>query len=180
MKYFVSSRGGEPLQVEVEDLPDGRCLVRVDGKEIEADFVDVDRLGQYSVRLGDQSFAASIEQHDGPTALRVSIAGRSYTFDIQDEREREASALSSARSSSAETIQAAMPGIVVGVRATAGEKVEPGQALLVLEAMKMQNEVASEQGGVVAEVLVAEGDTVSAGQALVRLEPAPDDNGSPA
>jgi biotin carboxyl carrier protein len=64
-----------------------------------------------------------------------------------------------------------MPGVIVAVHAAPGDEVAPGQPLAVLEAMKMQNEVASQHGGVVEEVLVAAGDRVDAGQALVKLAP---------
>jgi pyruvate carboxylase subunit B len=63
-----------------------------------------------------------------------------------------------------------MPGKVVRLLASPGDNVEAGQGLLILEAMKMQNELRSPRPGVVASVRIAEGDTVSSGQVLVTLE----------
>jgi biotin carboxyl carrier protein len=66
-----------------------------------------------------------------------------------------------------------MPGIVVAIRVRPGERVEPGQSVAVIEAMKMQNELLAHRGGVVSEVLVAERATVGAGQVLLKLGPVP-------
>jgi biotin carboxyl carrier protein len=71
-----------------------------------------------------------------------------------------------------ETIAAPMPGAVVAIRVKPGDIVQPGQSVLVLEAMKMQNELVSHAGGVVTEILVAEKTAVSAGQKLMTLAPA--------
>jgi biotin carboxyl carrier protein len=73
--------------------------------------------------------------------------------------------------SAGETISAPMPGAVVSIRVKPGDVVHAGQPVVVLEAMKMQNELAAHSGGVVAEILVEEKAAVSAGQALVRLKP---------
>ena len=63
-----------------------------------------------------------------------------------------------------------MPGLVVAFRVRPGERVAAGQAVVVIEAMKMQNELTARHGGVVAEVLARPGDSVSAHQVLLRLK----------
>ena len=65
---------------------------------------------------------------------------------------------------------APIPGKVVSLKVEVGDEVSPGQPLVVLEAMKMENELAAEQGGRVAAVHVAAGDTVDGGELLVELE----------
>ena len=65
-----------------------------------------------------------------------------------------------------------MPGAVVAIRGRVGDEVAPGQAVLVLEAMKMQNELVSHAGGVVTEIHVAEKSAVRAGAKLITLKPA--------
>jgi biotin carboxyl carrier protein len=72
-----------------------------------------------------------------------------------------------------ETVSAPMPGVVVAVRVRPGDAVRAGQAVVVVEAMKMQNELAVMHDGVVSEVLVVERAAVSAGQVLIRLSSAP-------
>jgi biotin carboxyl carrier protein len=71
-----------------------------------------------------------------------------------------------------ETVSAPMPGLVVAIRVKAGDAVEAGQSVVVVEAMKMQNELATRGAGIVQEVLVAERASVAAGQPLVRIGPA--------
>lgn len=74
-----------------------------------------------------------------------------------------------------------MPGIVRQVFVAAGDSVQAGQRLLILEAMKMENEIKAEADGVVDEILVAEGSTVDAGSVLIRFAapPASDPSAQP-
>ncbi len=174
MRYFVEASKGAPVELEIEELGGNRYAVVIDGERLEADFRDVDHLGQCAVQLGDRSFGASVETAaDDETALVVRIAGFAFPFRVQDQRERAAGELAGAGGGKAEVVKAAMPGIIVDVLAEAGQVVAAEQPLVVLEAMKMQNEIGS-RGGLVAELCVAEGQTVAAGDVLVRLEPAPD------
>ena len=172
MKYFLKSAQGRSFEINVEATSSDHFRITLDGKEVEADFFDVDGSGQYAASIQGRSFAASIEQTD-EQHLRVTIAGETFSILAEDEGEQVAGVLASSRAK-AEVIKAAMPGVVIAVRVSVGDHLEPGQAVLVLEAMKMQNEMASQEGGVVQEVLVAEGETVSANAVLVRLEPLPD------
>jgi len=79
-------------------------------------------------------------------------------------------AVSAARDSGPSRILAPIPGKVVAVKVEPGDEVEPGQALVVLEAMKMENELAADQAGKVAAIHVAAGETVEGGELLVELE----------
>ncbi len=171
MKYFLRSGSGRAFEVEVVEQGDGRWRVRCGGEELLADFQDVDRLGQYAVLLNGRSYAASIEESD-EQHLRVNIAGAAFTMEALDERERAAGELVRDKPARAENVKAPMPGILVAVRVRPGDRVEAGAAVAVLEAMKMQNEIAAEHGGVVVEVCAAEGKPVDAGQVLIRLQPA--------
>ena len=75
---------------------------------------------------------------------------------------------------------APVPGRIVSVAVAPGDRVEAGDALVVLEAMKVEHRITAPEGGTVSEVLVAVGDNVEAHQVLVRLvEAAPDDAGPP-
>jgi biotin carboxyl carrier protein len=170
MKFFLSLSSGREIELEVLEQGPGRARLRVNGREIEADFRDVDRLGQYAVGIDGRSYAASIEQHS-ETDLGVTLAGESFRVQAVDERERTAGALAASRPK-AETILASMPGIVVAIHIEVGQLLEPGAPVLVLEAMKMQNEICSEHGGLVQEILVGSGESVAGNQVLVKLAPA--------
>jgi hypothetical protein len=73
MKYFLESKSGRTFEVEVNELADEAMSVTIDGREISADFIDVDRRGQYAAVLDWCSFAASIEETD-EQHLTVNIA----------------------------------------------------------------------------------------------------------
>ena len=173
MKYYLTLGSGREVELEVLEQGPGRAQLLVDGTEISAEFLDVDRLGQYAVGIDGRSYAASIEQRSD-TQLVVTLAGESFQVQAIDERERAAGELAASRPK-AETIMASMPGIVVGIRVEKGQTLEPGDPVLVLEAMKMQNEICSEQGGVVQEILVSEGESVAGNQVLVKLAPVEED-----
>ena len=78
--------------------------------------------------------------------------------------------MSAARDSGPSRLTAPIPGKVVAVKVEPGDEVEPGQALIVLEAMKMENELAADQTGKVVAIHVAAGDTVEGGELLAELE----------
>ena len=172
MKYFLKSGAGGTYEVDVEERADGSWTVRCGGRELQADFRDVDRLGQYTAVIDGRAYGASIEESD-EQHLRVNIAGASFSMEALDERERAAGELVRDRPSRAEELRAPMPGILVAWRAEPGALIAPGGAVAVLEAMKMQNEVCSEHGGVLEALCAEVGKPVDAGQVLARLAPAP-------
>ncbi|TAH36431.1 MAG: hypothetical protein EYC70_11575 [Planctomycetota bacterium] len=173
MRYFLDTRDGRRLEVSVEERGAGRFRVRCSGREFEADFADVDYLGQYALALDARSFAVSIEPAAGGELL-VRIAGESFALKALDEREHAAGAVGRKAAAAGETVLAPIPGVVIGVRVRPGERVPPGAAVAVVEAMKMQNEIAAAHGGVVLQVLVQVGQTVAPNQPLVVLAPAAD------
>lgn len=170
MKYFLKTQSGREFELEVEELAEGSYEVLLDGQRIHADFTDVDRLGQHAAVLDGRSFAASIEESD-EQHLWVNIAGEAFTITAQDEREKAADEVAGQGPAKAEVVKAVMPGVLISVSVEPGQCLEPGQAVAVLEAMKMQNEVSCQHGGVVEEVLVQTGESVDANQPLVRLAP---------
>ena len=174
MKYFVEGIDGYQVELNLRDLGGGKYEIQVDGKTHEADISAVDRLGQYTIGLDHATYAASIEQNSDPTDLHVGIAGGRWHFQVLDERERAASELSSSVGGKAELVKSQMPGLVVAIKVSVGDVLQPGEALLILEAMKMQNEVVTEQGGRVCEISVEEGQPVENGVPMIRLEPVED------
>ena len=174
MKYFVEGSNDYRVELSLIDLGDGRYLVELEGRTIEATISAVDSLGQYSIGLDHATYAASIEQDGDPTDLHVGIAGQRWHLQVLDERELAAGELKTASGGKAESVRAQMPGLVVELRTAVGEVLEPGAPVLVLEAMKMQNEVVTEQGGRVCEIAVEAGKAVETGALLLRLEPVDD------
>ena len=120
--------------------------------------------GVYSVLLLGKSF--EVRAMAMPEGLRLELDGRRFSAEVRDPRDRSrksAAALGTGR----QTIAAPIPGKVVRVLVREGDAVEIGQGLVVVEAMKMQNEMKALRPGQVVEVRVRDGDTVGAGDALV-------------
>ena len=167
MKYHVAI-DGESFEVDLAER-EGLLLARIDGSEVQVDFKSV-RGSTWSLLLGDTSYPLSFEPR--PDGLSVTVESESYVVRVEDERTRAARAVTKGRGSRDESkvLLSVMPGIVRDVRVSAGDEVEPGQALLILEAMKMENEIRSVLGGVVKAVHVEPDTTVNKGDPLITLE----------
>src|SRR5580704_15947625 len=151
-----------PLTIDgIEELieilaPAPACRFRRgDGPERSAD-VRMPEPGVYSILLDGRSYDARIEESD--SALVVVIDG--YRFEIRVHDPRRWSRKSAGRSGQGpQNVTAPMPGKVVRVLVAAGDAVEPGQGLVVIEAMKMQNELRAARTGRVLPVAAVEGAT---------------------
>jgi biotin carboxyl carrier protein len=121
----------------------------------------------YSVLLGGRSYEVRVEPAQGRSF--VAVQGRRFAVEVEDprrSRRKAAGVLGEGRQS----VTAPMPGKVVRLLVSAGDRVEAGQGLLVVEAMKMQNEMKAPKAGVVAALSVREGDAVAAGEVLAAIE----------
>lgn len=166
MKLWVTLDGHDE---EVEFRTQGdRLWLDVAGRRLEADFHRLPDGEVYSLLVNGRSFEVQVV-HTG-NGIEVTRHGVTVPVEVRHPLEK---FLQSTRRGDAglagETIAAPMPGLVVAIRVQPGDRVEPGQSVMVVEAMKMQNELVAHRGGVVSEVLVAERATVGAGQVLMRL-----------
>jgi len=158
--------GGKMRAVEIgldAARTNGRMRFTVDGRAVEADAIEV-APGIYSVLIDGASFEVRIEPD--ATGLRITIGGREYAARIRDPRQWRRNRGAAIEAEGSQRVIAPMPGKVVRVLVKAGEAVEAGKGILVVEAMKMQNEVRSPKSGKVERILVKEGQAVSAGEAL--------------
>ena len=141
--------------------------VVVDDQVHTVDMRRIEPLSLYSLLVDNLSYEALVEEREGEYG--VVLRGELYTVRVQEERTWEpATSPSIASTTRGETlIEAPMPGVVVEVLVPAGQVVRAGEALLVLEAMKMENSLSCPRDGVVQAVRVAAGDHVERGQVLV-------------
>lgn len=158
---------GRTSQVEIDpaDTP-GQWRIQVDGQPVETD-AHLVRPGVLSVLIAGQSYRIVLEADPSDPALHVGAERIPYRIDDPRSlrsRRRQATAEGPA------TLKASMPGRVVRVMVEKGDAVTAHQGVLVLEAMKMQNEVKSPKEGRVRELRVSPGDTVSAGDVLAIIE----------
>jgi biotin carboxyl carrier protein len=154
-------------EAELELLnPAPACRFSVDGLEREAD-VAMPEHGIYSVLLEGRSYEARVER----TTRETFVVIDGHRFEIQIRDPRRWSRQSGSRGvEGSETLAAPMPGKVIRILAAPGDTVTAGQGVLVVEAMKMQNELKATRAGRVAAVHAREGATVAAGEALVTIE----------
>lgn len=168
MRLWVTLEGRD---AEVEVATDGgRVFLEVEGRRIEADFVRLPDGEVYSLLVDGRSHEVRVSRQGG--GLEVTANGLTIPVEVRSPLEKMlAQATGGAAKRRGETLTAPMPGLVVKLRVAVGDIVQPGQSVVVVEAMKMQNELTCQQGGRVTDVLVAEREAVSAGQALVKLKP---------
>jgi biotin carboxyl carrier protein len=159
---------GERTRV-VELKSHGRAYaVSVDGRPYR---VDATRpVGSFSSLLvGSESYDVGITTRG--SSYTVDVYGRRYRFDLFDPTTRWSGAGLGARTAHGpQDVAAVMPGRVVTVLVKKGDAVEAGQGLVVLEAMKMENEVQSPKGGTVTAIHVAPGQTVETGERVATVE----------
>jgi biotin carboxyl carrier protein len=160
--------------VEVERLARGHRVV-VDGRERVVDAVRVrENTWSMIVRNVDDGALHSVEAvvtpQNGNGAVDVFIDGHRITVALRGGLGRRTRGIAGAQGSGPQRVTAPMPGKVVRVLVKAGDTVQPRQGLVVVEAMKMENELRAARAGHVREVFVAEGQSVEAGTALIVIE----------
>jgi biotin carboxyl carrier protein len=169
VRYYVTldpAPGAKPVLVDLVELPSGALQAHLDGRPIDVDVVVVG--SQLSVRVNGEVVDLTTEGTP-PEIGAVASGHRSYVR-VESERMRSAEQAKKATVTGGDkTVKSPMPGRVVKVLVAKGDAVEIGQGLLVLEAMKMENEVRARIAGTVVEVHVAPGAAVEGNAKLVTL-----------
>jgi biotin carboxyl carrier protein len=165
MKLALNVNAGAEEHIEIlAPAPD--CRFRfADGPERAAQ-VERPEPGVYSVLLDGRVYEARVEET--PTALVVVVKDHRFEIEVRDPRRLRRRG-SAAGHAGVLTVSAPMPGKVVRVLAAVGGEVQPGQGLLVVEAMKMQNEIKAPRGGKVLSMPAQQGATVAAGDVLATI-----------
>jgi len=165
---FIAKLGEREYSVEIEDLGKSIYRVSIDGNEI---LIDGKKTGRASYSLIVENRSFEIEVDNAEDEYRVLVDGRNYHVNLVDERRlRVGGAQAGADLQGRQKVSVPMPGKVIAVLVSAGDIVEKGQGLVIVEAMKMENEVRSPIAGEVKEVMVKTGDAVEGGAALVIVE----------
>lgn len=164
MKYITTV---DDKQFEVEIIDEKH--VSVDGKVYEVDFEAVMGQPVYSLIVDGRSHEAYVAA--GDNLWQVLLRGRLYPVVVEDEREKRLrSAAGGGVAESGEFhLRAPMPGLVVTILVEEGQQIKKGQVLLILESMKMQNELRSPRDGTVGRVRVKAGETVEQKQTLLSV-----------
>jgi len=154
---------------------DGGWRCAVDGREVSLDAVLV-RPHVLSLIIGRPADAPSggvsyeVKQEQTLSATHLSIASKRYQVEVRDPRSLRSHKGVGGEAEGASRVIAPMPGRVVRVLVKDRDAVEAGQGVVVVEAMKMQNELTALRQGVIQKVLVTEGESVNAGDVLLVIE----------
>lgn len=164
VKYRVEING-KPVSIELEER-DGHVLATVGGHSYDVEVANPEK-GLYVIFAGDRVYQPHVWTLER-NSLRVQIRGRQVDVKIIDRRHRKPAAEQGG--GGRQNLVSPMPGKVVRVLLGVGDEASAGQGVVVVEAMKMQNEIKSRQRGRVLKVLVSEGESVKANQVLAIVE----------
>ena len=165
MKYEVTVEG-EIFLIEIED--EGK--VSVNGQVHAVDMQSIDDLSLYSLLVDSNSYEAFIEEEEGQFQVLLQT-GEMYNVQVKGGRPRPTVVKKPFRIPGVETtIKAPMPGLVVDVLVAEGQQIVAGEVLVILESMKMENELRAQWDGTVRSVHVRPGDVAGQDQALVTMQ----------
>ena len=163
---FEFTLNGEKRRVST-DARSPNTEVTIDGTTYEVDWSLVGD-GVISLITDGRSHTVHVARRDGGVAVQVE--GRQFLFDTGS-RDDDSAVAAGAAAGAGGSIKAPMPGNVVKVMVEEGDEVTVGQSIVVVEAMKMENEVRSSVDGTVVKVSVAAGDSVGTSEVMVEIEP---------
>lgn len=164
MTYDITI-GGKNYRLDLNRV-DGRWSCRLDGREVEVDAV-LARPDVLSLRIGNQAYEVKCERVAGDTHMWVGSAR--FAVEVRDPRSLRGRDRA-VDDHGPRKLTAPMPGKIVRVLVNQGDQVEAGAGVLVVEAMKMQNEIKSPKKGTIQKMLAAEGVAVNAGDVLAIVE----------
>ena len=157
-------------QVELVSRDENRVKIKVDDKIYSVDIIQVEK-GVYSILLNGKSYIVELLEGETAKKYTADTASRSFDLEVIDAETRY---LESRKDNDMEDegnqISSPMPGKIVKIPVKAGEKVEAGQTVIIVSAMKMESEYKAGHAGIVKEIHVKEGDTIEGHQPLVTIE----------
>jgi len=165
MIYQVTLNGVQH-RVEISQR-EGALTITVDGKEVRPDVANPEP-DVLSIVLGGKSY--EIKRQSTPAGTRIVIGDAVFDVEVSDPRSFRQRKRRGGSEEGPQKITSPMPGKVVRVLAPGGTEVEAGQGVIVIEAMKMQNELKSPKKGKVQKIVAKEGAAVNAGDVLAIIE----------
>jgi biotin carboxyl carrier protein len=164
---FVATVGGRAVEVDVT-LDSGRYRVTI-GEQVWDVDARLTAQGISSLIVDGVSHVADVEDHAG--ACVVDVGGETYAVQVEEHTRYIIRTRGGAGGgAAAQTVKAPLPGKISHVAVQAGDAVTAGQSLLVIEAMKMENELKAAAAGTVRDVRVTAGQAVNAGDVLIVIE----------
>ncbi len=166
-ELIVTAQGRDRTVVVDGPLEDGKFRISIDGEERLVDARAL-RPGTWSLIIGGASFVVDLDPRRGGVA--ASVGASEVMLQVEDAlHKRLATAAGPRAAARGETIRAPIAGKVVKLLVAVGDQVAPGTPVIVLEAMKMENELVAERGGAVTSIHKTAGQAVDTGDLLVEL-----------
>ncbi len=168
MRYFVTFPSGDEIAVDLDHLPTGELAVSAQGKRIDADPGAQSRFAAMRV---DNRVVDLCMEAGAPPGVGVIAHGHRFYAKVESERMRTLSAALGAKSGGPGegTIVSPMPGRVLKILVAEGDEITAGHPLIVVEAMKMENELSCGRDGKVLKIHVTPGQTVESGARLIEV-----------
>jgi biotin carboxyl carrier protein len=141
--------------------PGDRQRWKIDGRDVEADAIEVSP-GIYSIIVDGESIEVRVEASS--SSLRLIASGKEFLATIEDPRALKKNRSGVAEAHGRQNVVAPMAGKIIRALVRSGDQVQSGQGLMIVEAMKMQNEIRSPKSGQVERIAVIEGQTVNPGE----------------
>ena len=170
-ELIVTAEGRDRTVIVDGPGADGRFRISIDGVDQLVDAVAL-RPGSWSLIIAGRSYQVDLDRRRAGVAASVAAGdgAGSVMLQVADALHRRLASAAGARASArGESIRAPIAGKVVKVLVAVGDQVAPGKAVIVLEAMKMENELAAERGGTVSAIHKAAGQAVDTGDLLVEI-----------
>jgi acetyl/propionyl-CoA carboxylase alpha subunit len=163
---FEAELDGRVLPIEVQGEA-GRYRIGLEGETVD---VDARRVGEglWSLVIGAVSLVADITEEDGVSVVHVD--GETYRIRVEEETRYLIRTRGGAAAATGQVLRAPMPGRVVLIEVAVGQRVQRGDGLVILEAMKMENEFRASGEGTVKEIRVETGQAVNPGDVLMVIE----------
>jgi glutaconyl-CoA/methylmalonyl-CoA decarboxylase subunit gamma len=171
-RELIVNTGGQDRTVVVEGpLDNGMFQIMIDGasREVDAKLI---RPGTWSIEIAGRNYLVDLDKRPALQGkVAASVGASEAVLSVEDAAHRRLAAAAAPRGQArGEQLRAPIAGKVVKVLVAIGDTVAPGHAVIVLEAMKMENELVSERGGTVKAVHKQAGQAVDTGDLLVELE----------
>ena len=170
MKYITTIDEQEYI---VELVEPG--VVKINNVEYQVDFEEVGGQNIFTLLINGKSFEAHISEGEG-NLWKVLMQGMLYEANVIDEREKRLSEAAGhvVKGNGTFMLRSPMPGMITKLPVNIDDEVKAGDVLVILESMKMQNELNSPQAGIVTDIRIAEGDYVEQNQIIMIISPEED------
>jgi glutaconyl-CoA/methylmalonyl-CoA decarboxylase subunit gamma len=169
MAYLATHRN-ITTRVLVEEPAANQFRVVLDGREFQVDFLEPQK-NLLSLIVEGRSYEVDVNAADHGDHFSVIVQGDSFEIDVLDERRLKSARRDTGAAAGRQDLKAPMAGCVRKVLVAVGDRVRAGQVLLILEAMKMQNEITAPMDGNVSALMTKEEAIVSGGDPLCVIEP---------